>query len=304
MSQEAPSGSSRKEKRAKRDAERAAKFKSSGKKRKFEEVVAEGDMDDGEPQSEPDQGLVSLPLVEEEKEAPQPPSRKRKKIQTQQPNGEKATPANIHASQVVPAPAKKQRVMSTEEPSESKSKQSRQRFIVFCGNLPFSTTDASLELHFAKLKPFTLRHRTDPRTKKSKGFAFIEFENYDRMKTCLKIYHHSYFDPDNPTDGEEMALKKGAKGRKINVELTAGGGGGTEARKEKIKVKNDRLDEQRKRRAEAERVDKARKEKKSHAAKLKDGGAKATQKQAPAAAAEEETNAMSGMHPSRMARMQ
>lgn len=36
----------------------------------------------------------------------------------------------------------------------------------------------------------------------------MDFDNYDRMKTCLKLYHHSNFD-----DGVSSA-------RKINVELT------------------------------------------------------------------------------------
>lgn len=44
--------------------------------------------------------------------------------------------------------------------------------------------------------------------KKCRGFAFIEFENYDRMKTALKLYHHSNFD-----DGKYPP-------RRINVELT------------------------------------------------------------------------------------
>jgi nucleolar protein 6 len=43
---------------------------------------------------------------------------------------------------------------------------------------------------------------------KSKGIAFVEFEGYDHMKTCLKLFHHSMFD-----DGLSPA-------RKINVELT------------------------------------------------------------------------------------
>lgn len=36
----------------------------------------------------------------------------------------------------------------------------------------------------------------------------MDFDHYDRMKTCLKLYHHSNFD-----DGVSSA-------RKINVELT------------------------------------------------------------------------------------
>jgi nucleolar protein 6 len=43
---------------------------------------------------------------------------------------------------------------------------------------------------------------------KSKGYAFLEFDGYDHMKTCLKLFHHSMFD-----DGISLA-------RKISVELT------------------------------------------------------------------------------------
>ena len=76
------------------------------------------------------------------------------------------------------------------------------------GNLPFSATDQSIRQHFAKVQPSSIRHRTQKDTGRSKGFAFLEFEKYDRMKTCLKLYHHSIFD-----DSESPA-------RKLNVELT------------------------------------------------------------------------------------
>jgi len=49
---------------------------------------------------------------------------------------------------------------------------------------------------------------TEKGTGKSKGFAFVEFDRYDHMKSCLQLYHHSKFD-DGTTEG-----------RRINVELT------------------------------------------------------------------------------------
>ncbi|KFY23800.1 hypothetical protein V491_02410 [Pseudogymnoascus sp. VKM F-3775] len=97
------------------------------------------------------------------------------------------------------------------------------RFIVFVGNLPFTATVESITAHFAAVHPVSVRNLTqkdDPT--KSKGCAFVEFEGYDHMKTCLKTYHHSEFN-----DGKSEA-------RKINVELTAGGGGNTKARRGKI----------------------------------------------------------------------
>jgi nucleolar protein 6 len=125
-----------------------------------------------------------------------------------------------------------------------------QRFIVFVGNLPYSATTAQIESHFAKLAPTSVRHRTDKATGRSKGFAFLEFAGYDKMKTCLKLYHHSVFDPHGSTDkpGEEGSDGK-KRGRRINVELTVGGGGGrSKKRKDKIKGKNLKLGAERERR--------------------------------------------------------
>lgn len=76
------------------------------------------------------------------------------------------------------------------------------------GNLPFSANADSVAKHFAKIQPTDIRVPAEKVGRKSRGFAFLEFDAYDRMKTCLKLYHHSLFD-----DGESPA-------RKINVELT------------------------------------------------------------------------------------
>lgn len=84
-----------------------------------------------------------------------------------------------------------------------------QRIFAHTGNLPYSANHESLSKHFEKNPPATIRVATkkeDP--KKCRGFAFIEFDNYDRMKTCLKLYHHSTFD-----DGKYPP-------RRMNVELT------------------------------------------------------------------------------------
>ncbi|MCJ1411985.1 hypothetical protein MMC19_006077 [Ptychographa xylographoides] len=128
-------------------------------------------------------------------------------------------------------------------PAEMKAKSIKRstktsRFICFIGNLPFTATQASVAHHFAKVQPSAVRYRISKDTGKSKGFAFLEFDNYDRMKTCLQKYHHSNFD-----DGHSPA-------RSINVELTAGGGGSkSQERKSKLLAKNEKLNEQRDRRA-------------------------------------------------------
>jgi nucleolar protein 6 len=105
---------------------------------------------------------------------------------------------------------------------------------------------------------------------KAKGYAFLEFASYDHMKTCLKLLHHSMFD-----DGISPP-------RKISVELTAGGGGNTKDRKDKIRAKNEKLNEERQRRIHEEAKAKAEK---------RDGGA---------TAADADTNSI---HPSRRARV-
>jgi nucleolar protein 6 len=170
-----------------------------------------------------------------------------------------------------------------------------QRFILFIGNLPYSTTTAQIESHFTKLAPTSIRHRTDKVTGRSKGFAFLEFAGYDKMKTCLKLYHHSIFDPEaakDKPDGERNDKKK--KQRRINVELTVGGGGGrSEKRKEKIKGKNLKLEEERERRRikEQQDIEEAKKKRTNPAT-----DANAT------AQSEKESN-MGDIHPSRRSRV-
>ncbi|KAK3695905.1 hypothetical protein LTR37_018260 [Vermiconidia calcicola] len=284
---------SRKERKAQRDAERQKK----GKKRKHEETE---EQEQSQQPGEVEKDFIPLdagangaqPVTGALNAASSAATQKRKKRKKSK--AEAATP-NVE----------------TEEATEATDKKTKSRFILFVGNLPYDTTDDSLQTHFKKLAPFNLRHRTDPKTKKSKGFAFLEFENYDRMKTCLKLYHHSMFDPAK-ADGEIVVVeeepvrefKKGKKGgRRINVELTAGGGGKTEGRKEKIKQKNVRLDEQRQRRAEFERNEreKAKGEANGETKGAQSNEVKKKKPKVDAADGGEDNTA--GMHPSRVARL-
>ncbi|KJX93651.1 hypothetical protein TI39_contig4278g00022 [Zymoseptoria brevis] len=187
-----------------------------------------------------------------------------------------------------------------DNPNDAEEATTKSKFIVFIGNLPYKTTDATLTAHFKSLQPFHLRHRTDPQTKRSKGFAFLEFENYDRMKTCLKLFHHSMFDPEAKEVGG-TGKGNGKAGRKINVELTAGGGGKTQGRQDKIKVKNERLEEQRKRRAEVERKEKERKEKKEGKKATAAGGKDDKEEKKPEVDVAAIAKAQ-GVHPSRLRR--
>ncbi|KAL2000131.1 hypothetical protein VTN02DRAFT_3518 [Thermoascus thermophilus] len=126
----------------------------------------------------------------------------------------------------------------THTAAEGAGQRKSTRFIVFIGNLPYSATVESVMKHFEKNPPSSVRLATEKGSSaKCRGFAFLEFDHYDRMKTCLKLYHHSSFD-----DGKSPA-------RRINVELTAGGGGKSERRKAKLEAKNKRLETQRQRAA-------------------------------------------------------
>jgi len=62
---------------------------------------------------------------------------------------------------------------------------------------------------------------------KSKGYAFIEFSTASSLQHALKLHH-------------SLLL-----GRKINVELSAGGGGKGETRKAKIAKQREKLTSQR-----------------------------------------------------------
>ncbi|EPQ66509.1 Bgt-4445 [Blumeria graminis f. sp. tritici] len=132
------------------------------------------------------------------------------------------------------------------------------RFIVFVGNLPYTATQEAVAAHFATLRPISVRNLTrksEDVRRPARGIAFVEFASFDTHKTALATMHHSLFD-----DGL-------SEPRRINVELTAGGGGNKDGRQSKIKIKNERLNQQRLHKQEeknkivvADKVEKAKKE--------------------------------------------
>ncbi|BFZ56573.1 hypothetical protein PYCC9005_003620 [Savitreella phatthalungensis] len=138
------------------------------------------------------------------------------------------------------------------------------RYTLFVGNLSYDTTAEDLKALFDPFcdgyvaeKPAgedgerpkkrgkkggdasalsSVRLATDAKTGKPKGFCFVDLPSGRSLDRCLNLHHTDF------------------KGRKINVELTAGGGGTGEKRKNKIASKNAKLKEER---------DKAREEKAS-----------------------------------------
>lgn len=88
---------------------------------------------------------------------------------------------------------------------------------LFVGQLPFKATEAQVRKHFAEAGDITLRMLTDKKTKRFKGTAFIEVKDSKALGAALSR-HHTLLN-----------------GRRINVELTASGGGNkSEQRRTKI----------------------------------------------------------------------
>ncbi|PCH33893.1 RNA-binding domain-containing protein [Wolfiporia cocos MD-104 SS10] len=139
--------------------------------------------------------------------------------------------------------------VSTEEEGDAKAKpvgketkQSvKQRYILFVGNLKYTTTKEAIQEHFSKCDPPPSVRLMTPKpipgksTTKSKGFAFLEFTSRNALQQALKLHQSEL------------------EGRMINIELTAGGGGKSESRLEKLKKRNRELYEQRQKRLEKQK---------------------------------------------------
>jgi nucleolar protein 6 len=132
-------------------------------------------------------------------------------------------------------PARKRMKPSSEQKADEKADNSnnKQRFILFLGNLRYTTTLETIQQHFASCDPppkvrlLTPKAASGRTTTKSKGCAFLEFSHRNALQQGLKL-HHSDID-----------------GRQVNVELTAGGGGKGEGRLQKLRERNKGLDDQR-----------------------------------------------------------
>jgi nucleolar protein 6 len=116
---------------------------------------------------------------------------------------------------------------NTSDQTVNESEKQKKRFIVFVGNLPYDTTKEELEEHFKACKSrkelLDIRLLTKKGSNEPRGCAFVEFKSFEGMKIALSLHHSDL------------------KGRRINVEMTAGAGGNSEKRKEKIKKKNEKF---------------------------------------------------------------
>ncbi|KAJ7926017.1 hypothetical protein B0H13DRAFT_2229584 [Mycena leptocephala] len=136
-----------------------------------------------------------------------------------------------------PGPKRKKAKGGTDSAKEAKA-EVKQRFILFVGNLKYTTTAEAIKAHFAACDPPpTVRLRTPKQSpgkpvNKSKGCAFVEFSHRNALQQGLKLHQSEL------------------EGRRINVELTVGGGGKSDTRLGKLKERNKGLFEQRKDRIE------------------------------------------------------
>ncbi|KAF8078824.1 hypothetical protein FPV67DRAFT_80879 [Lyophyllum atratum] len=114
----------------------------------------------------------------------------------------------------------------------------KQRFILFVGNLKYTTSLEAIKKHFSACDPpptirlLTPKPTAGKSTPKSKGCAFLEFSHRNALQQALKLHQSDL------------------EGRMINVELTAGGGGKSDNRLEKVKERNKQLLGQRQERIE------------------------------------------------------
>lgn len=89
--------------------------------------------------------------------------------------------------------------------------------------------------HYPQVRLLTTKPDNPKQQPKSRGIAFLELPTSTDLQAALKLHHTQL------------------NGRRINVELTAGGGGKGEERSKKVKERNERVGVQRVRREEKER---------------------------------------------------
>lgn len=133
----------------------------------------------------------------------------------------------LAATKAAEEPVKKKRKTRRGRKGKGRNGKSGNRFIIFVGSLPKDITQTELQAHFKTSSPDFIRVRSD------KGIAFLEFDGdkdgkniQSRMDTAL------------------LQNKTEIRGKRINVELTVGGGGNSENRLAKLKTKNDKFEQE------------------------------------------------------------
>ncbi|RLN86114.1 hypothetical protein BBJ28_00017479 [Nothophytophthora sp. Chile5] len=113
--------------------------------------------------------------------------------------------------------SKRSKTEEVGEDGEPAAKRKSIHLTLFVGQLPFKATEAMVRRHFQEAGDIQVRMLTDKKTKRFKGTAFIEVKDSKALGAALSR-HHTLL-----------------AGRRINVELTASGGGNnSEQRRSKI----------------------------------------------------------------------
>ncbi|KAG1711365.1 hypothetical protein DVH05_008618 [Phytophthora capsici] len=150
-------------------------------------------------------------------------ARVEKKDDTVDANGEKL---NAQQRRLLKRKSKRKDDGVEEKPRQKKQKNDEEEkpfarksihLTLFVGQLPYRATEGMIRKHFAESGEIKLRMLTDKKTKRFKGTAFIEVKDSKALGAALSR-HHTLL-----------------QGRRINVELTASGGGNkSENRRNKI----------------------------------------------------------------------
>eukprot|EP00746_Dinoflagellata_sp_MGD_P015618 gnl/MRDRNA2_/MRDRNA2_134787_c0_seq1.p1 gnl/MRDRNA2_/MRDRNA2_134787_c0~~gnl/MRDRNA2_/MRDRNA2_134787_c0_seq1.p1 ORF type:complete len:412 (+),score=104.73 gnl/MRDRNA2_/MRDRNA2_134787_c0_seq1:68-1237(+) len=122
--------------------------------------------------------------------------------------------------------AKQQNASDAQDSTDLQAKQKQGRYVLFVGNLPYSADRNRLQSFFKHAQPSSeveVRMLTHKATGEPKGAAFVEFKDGAALAKALRLH------------------KSDLDGRKIRVELSAGGGGKSQARQDRIKEKQKAL---------------------------------------------------------------
>lgn len=125
-------------------------------------------------------------------------------------------------------PVKKKRKTRRGRGGKGRNGSKGNRFIIFVGSLPRDITNSELQAHFKSSSPDIIRLRAE------KGIAFLEFDA-DKDKKNIQ----------SRMDVALLQHKTLLKDKRINVELTVGGGGNSKDRVEKLRTKNEKMDAER-----------------------------------------------------------
>ena len=91
---------------------------------------------------------------------------------------------------------------------------------IYVGNLPFETTEESLQVAFTEYGSVdTARVITDRMTGRSRGFGFVEMPNNDEAEAAIKALNGKDF------NGRALTVNE-ARPREDNGGRRGGGGGG------------------------------------------------------------------------------